>query len=294
MRFPEFFTAGSKAILSFELFPPKTDRAMATLQQALPELVALQPDYMTVTYGAMGSTQARTLDIAGLLKNHYGMETACHLTCVGASRADLDATLERIVQAGIDNIVALRGDPPQGADHFEPAADGLAHANQLVAHIRDFERQHGHERLGLAVAGYPEKHLEAPDFDSDITHLKRKVDAGGDVIITQLFFDNARFFDFVARVRAAGITVPVIPGLMPILSARQIQRITSMCGASLPPALQADLAAAGDDDAKAQAIGVRQCITQAQDLLAHGVPGIHFYVLNTATHIRQIIEALPR
>lgn len=291
MRFPDYFMNRGQPVFSFELFPPKTARAMATLQQALPELIALRPDYLTVTYGAMGSTQEKTLEIATLIKQHYGMETACHLTCVGASQAMLDATLERIVQTGIRNIVALRGDPPQGETAFVPPPDGFAHASQLVAHIRRFEQQ-SQEALGIAVAGYPEKHLEAPDIDTDIAHLKRKVEAGGDVIITQLFFDNAHYFDFVARVRAAGITVPVVPGLMPILSAKQIQRITSMCGATIPSELQADLTAVGDDDTKAQAIGARQCIRQAQELLGQGVPGIHFYVLNTASQIRQIIAAL--
>jgi methylenetetrahydrofolate reductase (NADPH) len=162
----------------------------------------------------------------------------------------------------------------------------------LVAYIRHFERQRGQDALGIAVAGYPEKHLEAVDFDTDIAYLKRKVEAGGDVIITQLFFDNAFFFKFVERARAAGITVPIIPGLMPILSAKQITRITSMCGSSIPPALRADLDAAGDDDVKARTIGVRQCIAQAQELLAHGIPGIHFYVLNAIAPIKHIMAAL--
>jgi methylenetetrahydrofolate reductase (NADPH) len=212
---------------------------------------------------------------------------------VGASRTALDGILQRIVDAGIDNIVALRGDPPRGGHEFVPPPDGFAHANQLVEHIRRFERQGHHPPFGIAVAGYPEKHLEAPSMERDLAHLKRKVEAGGDIIITQLFFDNPFFFDFVDRARAAGIMVPIVPGLMPILSAKQIQRITSMCGASIPTALQAALDAAGNDEAKARDIGVQQCIRQAQELLAQGVPGIHFYVLNTFTPIQQIIEALP-
>ena len=292
MRFADYFLSRSAPVISFEVFPPKTDKAMETLHQTLPELIALQPDYMTVTYGAMGSTRQRTLEIATLIKEEFGLEAACHLTCVGTSRATIDEILQGIVDAGIRNIVALRGDPPKGEETFVPPADGFAHANELVAYIRHFERQWGQDALGIAVAGYPEKHLEAVDFDTDIAYLKRKVEAGGDVIITQLFFDNAFFFDFVERVRAAGITVPIIPGLMPILSAKQITRITSMCGSSIPPALRADLDAAGDDDVKARTIGVRQCIDQAQELLAHGIPGIHFYVLNAITPIKQIIAAL--
>jgi len=292
MRFPEYFKDRRKPIISFEIFPPKTDKAMETLLQELPQLVALRPDYITVTYGAMGSTQERTLEIASLIRNRYDMETACHLTCVGASRTELDEILERIFSAGIQNIVALRGDPPKGENAFIPPPDGYSHANELVEHIRRFERQKGREHFGIAVAGYPEKHLEAPSMKEDIANLKRKVEAGADIIITQLFFDNNFFLDFVEKVRAAGIMAPIIPGLMPILSVRQIQRITSMCGSSIPLDLQRELDAAADDDEKAHEIGVRQCIHQAQDLIKQGVPGVHFYVLNKSTCIRQIMEAL--
>ena len=292
MRFPEYFKDGGKPIISFEIFPPKTDKGMGPLLEIIPELVALGPDYITVTYGAMGSTQHRTLEIASLIKNVYKMETACHLTCVGASRNELDEILRRISDSSIRNIVALRGDPPQGDKTFIPPSDGYAHANQLVEHIRRLESEKGQEPFGIAVAGYPEKHIEAPSMEIDIANLKRKVEAGGDIIITQLFFDNEFFFNFVERARTAGITVPIIPGLMPILSVKQIKRITSMCGSSIPHELQLDLDSAADDDEKASEIGIRQCIRQANDLLSHGVSGIHFYVLNKSIHIRQIMEAL--
>jgi len=292
MRFPEYFKDGGKPIISFEIFPPKTDKGMGPLLEIIPELVALGPDYITVTYGAMGSTQHRTLEIASLIKNVYKMETACHLTCVGASRNELDEILRRISDSSIRNIVALRGDPPQGDKTFIPPSDGYAHANQLVEHIRRSESEKGQEPFGIAVAGYPEKHIEAPSMEIDIANLKRKVEAGGDIIITQLFFDNEFFFNFVERARTAGITVPIIPGLMPILSVKQIKRITSMCGSSIPHELQLELESAADDDEKASEIGIRQCIRQAKDLLSHGVSGIHFYVLNKSTHIRKIIEAL--
>ncbi|KRT65485.1 MAG: 5,10-methylenetetrahydrofolate reductase [Candidatus Dadabacteria bacterium CSP1-2] len=292
MRFPEYFKDGGKPIISFEIFPPKTDKGMGPLLEIIPELVALGPDYITVTYGAMGSTQHRTLEIASLIKNVYKMETACHLTCVGASRNELDEILRRISDSSIRNIVALRGDPPQGDKTFIPPSDGYAHANQLVEHIRRLESEKGQEPFGIAVAGYPEKHIEAPSMEIDIANLKRKVEAGGDIIITQLFFDNEFFFNFVERARTAGITVPIIPGLMPILSVKQIKRITSMCGSSIPHELQLELESAADDDEKASEIGIRQCIRQAKDLLSHGVSGIHFYVLNKSTHIRKIIEAL--
>jgi methylenetetrahydrofolate reductase (NADPH) len=295
MRFPEYFKNGKRPVISFEIFPPKTEQGMESLiLRVIPELIELGPDYITVTYGAMGSTRKMTLEIASLIKNRYGMESACHLTCVGASRMEIDETLERISDAGIQNIVALRGDPPRGERGFVAPDNGYSHAYQLVEHIRQFEQKRGKGPFGIAVAGYPEKHLEAPTIETDIANLKRKVESGADIIITQLFFDNTFFFDFVERVRAAGITVPVIPGLMPIQSVKQIKRITSMCGSSIPQELQRQLDTALDDDERASEIGVWQCIGQARELLMHGAPGIHFYVLNRSTQVRRIMEALRR
>ena len=292
MHFPEYFKPDGKPVISFELFPPKTEAGMRTLSRhLLPELVQLNPSYITVTYGAMGTTRARTLEIASLIKKEFQMEPACHLTCVGSSRADINGILKDIRDADIHNIVALRGDPPQGSDDFVQPKDGFGHANELVAFIRDTEPPR--DPFGVAVAGYPEKHLEAESFEADLAHLKRKVDAGGDIVITQLFFDNQRYFRFVEQARAAGIAAPIVPGLMPILSARQIQRITSMCGATIPPDLEKKLVDAIDDDDKAMAVGVEQCIAQAEELLERGAPGIHFYVLNKHVHIREIMDALP-
>jgi methylenetetrahydrofolate reductase (NADPH) len=292
MRFAEYFARRSGPIISFEVFPPKTDAAMENLRRVLPELIGLEPTYMTVTYGAMGSTRERTLEIATLIKREHGMESACHLTCVGSSRADIERILRRIHGSGIENIVALRGDPPKGDATFVPPPDGYAHGNELVRAIRRFSTDSGFAGFGLAVAGYPEKHSEARDFATDLANLKRKVDAGADIVITQLFYDNADFFRFVDAARAIGIRQPIVPGLLPILSAKQIRRITSLCGAKIPPALQAELEAAGDDDAKAEDIGVRLCVTQATELLQRGVPGIHFYVLNKSSHMRRIMAEL--
>jgi methylenetetrahydrofolate reductase (NADPH) len=291
MRFAEFYTGKTGPHISFEVFPPKTDAAMDSLRRVLPELIDLGPSYMTVTYGALGSTRERTLEIAALLKREYGMETACHLTCVGSSRADLDRILDDIRHSGIENIVALRGDPPRGETIFVPPPDGYSHANELVAHIR---RRHGDGRtgFGLAVAGYPEKHIESPSMDHDLKHFKNKVDAGADIVITQLFYDNADFFAFAAAARKLGVTLPIIPGLLPVLSAKQVRRITSLCGSRIPPALHAELEAAGEDDGHAEEIGIRQCIAQATELLRRGVPGIHLYVLNKSSHMRHIMEAL--
>jgi methylenetetrahydrofolate reductase (NADPH) len=292
MRFPEYFQNSEKPVISFELFPPKTDVGMRTIRQRLlPNLAKHNPSYMTVTYGAMGSTQSKTLEIASLIKNEFGFESACHLTCVGSSRADINDILSKIRDAGISNIVALRGDPPQGSDTFVVPQDGFAHADGLIKHIRTTEPNDA--PFGLAVAGYPEKHIEASDLNVDIQNLKVKIDAGGDIIITQLFYDNKAYFDFVDKVRAVGIQAPVIAGLMPILSAKQIQRITSMCGATIPPDLAAKLNTAIDDDDKAEKIGIDQCIAQATELLEKGAPGIHFYVLNKHTHMAEIMSALP-
>jgi len=294
MLLPEFYTQGSSPIISFELFPPKTEVGMDNLRNLLPELIALKPDFITVTYGAMGSTRERTLEIASILKNQFNIETACHLTCVGASHRELDEILKRIVSSNIRNIVALRGDSPKGEGKYFPPQDGYSHAHQLVKHIREFEKEQGLQPFGIGVAGYPEKHLEAINMEKDIENLKLKVEAGADVIITQLFFDNNFFFKFVDRVKAAGINKPIIPGLMPILSVKQINMITSMCGSSIPNKLQDELNSAINDDDKAQEIGIRQCINQTKELMEKGVPGIHFYVLNKSTHIRKVMEALTR
>jgi methylenetetrahydrofolate reductase (NADPH) len=292
MRFSELLANRPGPVISFEVFPPKTDQAMHSLRTVLPQLVDLGPSYMTVTYGALGSTRERTLEIASLIKREYGMECACHLTCVGSSRSDIDRILGDIRAAGIENIVALRGDPPLGEAGFVPAADGFTHANELVTHIRNFESADGRGRFGIAVAGYPEKHVEAPSLAADLANLKRKVDCGADVVITQLFYDNADFFRFVDAARAAGVTQPIVPGLLPIQSVKQIRRITGLCGARIPPALEAQLAAAGDDDAAAENVGVRQCVDQARELIARGVPGIHFYVLNKARPMKRIMREI--
>lgn len=295
MRLPEYFKYGEKGpVISFEIFPPKTEKGMENLETVLEELTGIGPDFITVTYGAMGSARERTLEIASLIKNRFCVETACHLTCVGSSRGELDRLLIQIYESGIENIVAIRGDVPSGAQEFIPPPDSYKYGYELVKHIRQFEENRLNRRyFGIAVGGYPEKHTEAPDMETDIRNLKHKVDAGADIVITQLFFDNRHYFDFVERARSHGITTPVIPGLMPILSVKQIERITSMCGATIPSDLRNRLDACKDDDEKARAIGIAQCIDQSKELLARGAPGIHFYVLNKSDHMKEIIGALP-
>jgi len=295
MRLPEYFKHGEKGpVISFEIFPPKTEKGMENLEKVLEELTGLRPDFITVTYGAMGSAREKTLEIASLIKNRFGVETACHLTCVGSSREGLDRLLIQIYESGIENIVAIRGDIPPGAQELTPPGERLRYGYELVRHIRHFEEKRLNPGyFGIAVGGYPEKHSEAPDMETDIRNLKHKVDAGADIVITQLFFDNRHYFDFVERAKSHGINIPIIPGLMPILSVKQIERITSMCGSTIPSRLRKRLDACKDDDEKARAIGIAQCIDQSKELLARGAPGIHFYVLNKSDHMKEIIGALP-
>ncbi len=289
---PEIYADPARPIYSFEVFPPKTEKGMFGLDRVLQDLVGLLPHFMTVTYGAMGTTRERTLEIAVKIRRSFNFETACHLTCVGASRAELDRTLRRIRDAGIQNIVALRGDPPLGETAFKAPEDGFSHARELVEHIRAFERKDGRGPFGIAVAGYPEKHIEAPDLETDLRFLKQKLDAGADIVVTQLFLDNNHYFQYVRKARALGIDAPIVPGLLPMLSVNQIRKITSMCGVQIPEDLHHKLLAAGDNDSKAQLIGVERCVTQARELLENGAPGIHFYVLNKSNHMKAIMAQL--
>ena len=285
MKFSDFY-ASRDPVISFELFPPKTDRGLAKLQGRLPNLISLRPSFLTVTYGALGTTRERTLELVSGIRNSHQQEVAHHLTCVGNTREDITRILEAIRREKIENIVALRGDPPRGQERFEPPEGGFTYGCELVEHIRSFGG------FGIAVAGYPEKHIEAPDFETDLRNLKRKVDAGADVIITQLFYDNRSFYEFVERCRTIGIKEPIVPGLLPILSLEQIQRITQICGSTIPEALLQELEQAGDDQEQVHEVGIHHTVTQALDLLDHGIPGIHFYVLNQYFHISEIMEQI--
>ncbi|MGH9361555.1 MAG: methylenetetrahydrofolate reductase [NAD(P)H] [Thermoanaerobaculia bacterium] len=283
MRFHQLFAQRTRPVISFEVFPPKTEEAMDGFRRVLPRLVELRPDFMTVTYGALGSTQARTLEIAALIRRDFALEAACHLTCVGSTAEGIEVILRRIRDSGIDNVVALRGDPPQGERHFQPPEGGYRHACELVAHIRS------RHPLGIAVAGYPEKHLEAPDVETDLRHLRDKVSRGADIVITQLFYDNRHYRRFVERARALGIGVPIVPGLLPIVGLQQVKRITSMCGSTIPLDLLASLEARSGDEGAALEVGVRHAAAQARELLQGGAPGIHFYVLNRSQHMQRIM-----
>ncbi len=292
MNFSEYKNKRENApSISFEVFPPKDDSEFEKLKGILAKLAEFSPSIITVTHGAMGKGRKRTLEVASYVKNVIGTESACHLTCIGSSEREIDLMLEGIEQKKIHNIVALRGDIPKEEGKELLSKGAFQHANQLVEHIRKYEKEKP-QRFSLAVAGYPEKHIESPSFEEDIANLKKKVDAGADIIITQLFFDNRYYFDYVERVRAAGIDLPVIPGLMPVLSSRQVIRISSLCGTEIPSSLKKKLDGAGDDNRKAVEVGIAQCRDQARELIDKGVPGIHFYVLNRTSHIEKILESI--
>ena len=273
--------------LSFELFPPKTPAGEKALFEHLNRLIEFSPSYITCTYGAGGSTQAKTLDIIDRVQNAYACMVASHLTCVGLSRNELIHYLKEADKRNISNIVALRGDPPQGADSFEPPEDGLRYASELVTLICD-----AFPEFGIAVAGYPETHREAESPEADLENLQRKVELGGDLVITQLFYDNADFFRFQELCKVRGIQVPIVPGILPVTNLAQIQRISGLCGATLPPAFEAALKQCEDDEEKQFEVGVRFAIEQVTELIDHGVPGIHFYVLNKSNATARILESV--
>lgn len=266
-----------RPLLSFEFFPPKDDAGLAALAQTAETLAGTHPDFVTVTYGAGGSTRQRTRDVCDLLRATGYQPVMPHLTCVGSSRADLHDIADELFDAGYRNIMTLRGDPPKGASEFKPAPDGLAYAVHLVELLKA-----RHPDFCCGVAAYPETHPEAASPEADLLHLKAKLDAGGDFATTQLFFDNQVYFDFVDRCRAIGITQPILPGLLPALSLKQVQRMCAMCNASLPPQLEEELASVGDDAEAAERVGTEWASLQIDELLDRGVPGIHLYILNRA------------
>jgi methylenetetrahydrofolate reductase (NADPH) len=267
----------NRPLRSLEFFPPKDDAGIAALRATAEALRRISPDFVSVTYGAGGSTRERTAQICAFLKADFGFTVMPHLTCVGHSRDELHALADQIHGNGFRNIMTLRGDPPKGADTFVPTADGLRHASELAALLKT-----RHPDFCLGVAGYPEKHPEAPSLDADIDNVKRKIDSGGDFITSQLFFDNAVYLRFVEKCRARGITAPIVPGIMPVLSLKQIQRFTQMCGATLPSKLITRLEAAGENTDAVEAVGLDWALTQIRELLAQGAPGYHLYILNRA------------
>jgi methylenetetrahydrofolate reductase (NADPH) len=288
MRIDEIFANGGPAspVFSFEFFPPKTPAGEENLYRALSELRELEPAYVSVTYGAGGSTREKTIEIVKRIKEQWGLEAMAHFTCVGATVAELRTTLEEMQAAGIDNVLALRGDPPAGQEQWTMTDGGLEFSHELVAMIRsDYP-------FAIGAACFPETHVHATGSEDDLRFLAQKVRAGVDFLITNLFFDNSRYFDFLGRARAAGVTVPIIPGIMPITGVGQIERMAARCGASIPPDLQRELHKRGDDEEAVLDLGVAYATLQCAELLAAGAPGIHFYTLNRSPATRAILSAL--
>jgi methylenetetrahydrofolate reductase (NADPH) len=278
--------AQGKPVFSFEFFPPKTPEGVANLFKTIAHLKLLSPSFVSVTYGAGGSTRELTVDLVKLIKNELGIETMAHLTCVGAGKDEIDKVLVQLKDAGIENVLALRGDPQSGQETFVIPADGFSYASELTAHIR--------KKFNFSLGGacYPEGHIECRDLKRDLEHLKIKVDAGAEFIITQIFFENSYFFEFVDRAEKAGIRIPIIPGIMPITNVNQVKRFTKICGASLPKALLLELESVEDNSEAVTKIGVRHATAQCRNLLTQSAPGIHFYTLNKSSATKEILESL--
>ncbi len=277
--------------LSFEFFPPKDDIGFWDLYRTIESLKPLQPAYVSVTYGAGGSTRRKTVELVARIKSDIGIEPLAHLTCVGSDRAEIATTLDELKAKRVENVLALRGDPPQGEKVFVPVEGGFDHADELVAFIRSRG-----DAFCVGAACYPEGHPEATSREVDLQNLKRKVDAGTDFLISQLFFDNTDFLSFRDRAVRAGIRVPMIAGIMPILSVNQVKRFTQMCGAAIPKALLRRIEAVEDDAEAVRHIGMYHATQQCLELLRQDVAGIHFYTLNRSTATRaiyQMIKPMP-
>ena len=286
VRIPDIYSAGRFG-LSIEIFPPKTPEGDDSLRQTLRELAPFKPAFVSCTYGAGGSTSKRTVEWCQEIQNGCGLPATAHFTCVGSTREQLVEWLQFAWSAGIRNIMALRGDAPAGQTEFTAVAGGLKHANELVALIRE-----RFPEMGIGVAGYPEKHPEAPNFDLDFQNLVRKIKTGADAVYTQLFFNNANFFRFRDLLHRERLNIPVVPGIMPITEFARIQRITAMCGAVIPTSLASRLEAVKDDKPAQYEIGVEFATTQCRELIDQGVPGIHLYCLNKSQACQRILEAL--
>jgi methylenetetrahydrofolate reductase (NADH) len=288
MRIDERLASGSEPSFSFEFFPPKTDEGERNLGRALAELSRLKPTFVSVTYGAGGSDdqKRKTIDIVSSIKATHDLEAMAHFTCVGATVTQLRETLDIMRDSGIKNVLALRGDPPPGETQWTATEGGLTYSRELIDLIRaDYD-------FAIGAACFPEVHIHAESAESDLRYTKAKVDAGARFLITQLFFDNAAYWEFVARARDIGIDVPIIPGIMPITNFEQIKRFTSMCGATIPGGLMTELGLRADQPDAVADLGVAYATLQCADLLAKGVPGIHFYTLNRSTATRAILSAL--
>ncbi|HEV2392975.1 MAG TPA: methylenetetrahydrofolate reductase [NAD(P)H] [Verrucomicrobiae bacterium] len=279
---------GDRPVISFEFFPPKTDEGeRALLEKTIPALLQAKPDYCSVTYGAGGSTRAKTLMIVDSIQRHHGLTAVAHLTCVCATREEIRALLGQIRELGVRNVLALRGDPPGGGE-FNLTPGGFEYSSDLVRFIRE------QDGFCVGVAGFPEGHIACKEGKHiDWGHLKTKIDAGADFVITQLFFDNSDYYEFREHMgRKHGVKIPLVPGIVPILSASQIKRFTAMCGARIPPPLAVKLDLLGDNDQAVAEFGIEYATKQCEDLLRNGAPGIHFYTLNKAPSTVGIVKNL--
>jgi methylenetetrahydrofolate reductase (NADPH) len=284
MRIADRYGRG-RPVFSFEFFPPKTDAGFQTLYETVRELKLLNPDFVSVTWGAGGSTRRKTVEIVVKIQQEIGLTAMAHLSCIGSTPEQLGETLERLQAGGIENVLALGGDRPED---YVPPEGAFTYANELARFIRS--------RSDLCIGGacYPETHPLSESPESDLRWCRQKVDDGVDFLITQLYFDNADYFRFVERARGAGIEVPIVPGIMPILNVKSIRRMTTLSGATLPPELQADLDRVEGDDEATRSVGIQWATEQCRELLEHGVPGIHFYTLNRSGATRAIFEELLR
>jgi methylenetetrahydrofolate reductase (NADPH) len=285
MRINEILAAETP-VFSFEFFPPKTEAGEQNLYRALSELRPLEPSFVSVTYGAGGSSREKTIEIVKRIKEDFGLEAMAHFTCVGATVPELRATLDEMQQAGIENVLALRGDPPEGQADWTRTEGGLEYSHELVELIGSAYP------FAIGAACFPETHIHAESAESDLRYLAEKVRAGVDFLITQMFFDNSFYFDFVARARRAGVEVPIIPGIMPITRVGQVERMATMCGSAIPDGLRAELRAREEDAEAVLDFGVAYATLQSAELLAAGAPGIHFYTLNRSPATRAILSAL--
>jgi methylenetetrahydrofolate reductase (NADPH) len=275
---------------SFEFFPPKSADAADALLKTVEELRDVhRPDWVSVTYGAGGSTRGITVDLVSRIQSELSLPAMAHLTCVGHTAEELRGVVDQLIEKGVHNVLALRGDPPKGETKFERREGGFGFASELVTFLRE---TYGADQLGIGGACYPEAHPESKDMDADLRWTKHKVDQGLGFLITQLFFDDAQYLSYVTRARAAGIDVPIVPGIMPITNVKQIERFTKMCGASIPKDLHARLTRYADDPASVMAIGIEHAIRQCRGLLEAGAPGLHFYTLNKSHATRSILAAI--
>jgi methylenetetrahydrofolate reductase (NADPH) len=272
--------------VSFEFFPPRQAEGIPAVLETMEELKVYCPDFVSVTYGAGGSTQAFTEEITLKIKRDTGVEVMAHLTCVGQNKEEIDQVLARLEAEGVENIMALRGDPPKGETEFVPVKGGFQHASELLTHVK------ANYSFGVAAACYPESHPESVDLDTDLRYVKMKVDKGAGFLVTQLFYDNRYYFDFVERARAAGIDVPIIPGILPVLNSAQVRRFTRLSGSEIPPDLDKLLDKYADSDNSARDMGVEYATAQVRELWDAGVPGVHFYVLNRSYSVSRILDNL--